>query len=293
MELIADYIKDDRYLEKLNDLTNEVFGFSFEDWVKNGYYTGEYIPYSFLEDGKIVSNVSANIMKFKYNNEIKNYIQIGTVMTSYSFRNRSLASKLMKYVIEEYKDKCDAIYLFGDLKALEFYKKLGFTVINQYRYNLKKEYVGKIINNKNQLIQVNKDNISLKNLFIEYIKKGISYGNFEQINRFGLTMFYCQYFEDVYYIDNLDVFVVLELDNNKLIIKSIIGKNDVSLEEIIANINIPYSYLELGFTPLETDMYLFDCSLFDGGEDYRLFILGDDLKIVEEKKLLFPLLSHA
>ena len=89
MELIADYIKDDRYLEKLNDLTNEVFGFSFEDWVKNGYYTGEYIPYSFLEDGKIVSNVSANIMKFKYNNENKKYIQIGTVMTSYSFRNRS------------------------------------------------------------------------------------------------------------------------------------------------------------------------------------------------------------
>ena len=106
-------------------------------------------------------------------------------------------------------------------------------------------------------------------------------------------MFYCQYFEDVYYSDNLDVFVVLELDNNKLIIKSIIGKNDVSLEEIIANINIPYSYLELGFTPLEKDMYLFDCSLFDGGEDYRLFILGDDLKIVEEKKLFFPLLSHA
>ena len=293
MELIADYIKDDRYLEKLNDLTNEVFGFSFEDWVKNGYYKGEYIPYSFLEDGKIVSNVSANIMKFKYNNEIKNYIQIGTVMTSYSFRNRSLASKLMKYVIGEYKDKCDAIYLFGDLKALEFYKKLGFTVINQYRYNLKKEYVGKIINNKNQLIQVNKDNISLKNLFIEYIKKGISYGNFEQINRFGLTMFYCQYFEDVYYSDNLDVFAVLELDNNKLIIKSIIGKNDVSLEEIIANINIPYSYLELGFTPKEKDTYLFDCSLFDGGEDYRLFILGDDLKFVEEKKLYFPLLSHA
>ena len=40
-------------------------------------------------------------------------------------------------------------------------------------------------------------------------------------------------------------------------------------------------------------MYLFDCSLFDGGEDYRLFILGDDLKFVEEKKLYFPLLSHA
>ena len=75
--------------------------------------------------------------------------------------------------------------------------------------------------------------------------------------------------------------------------KACIEFENVSLEEIIANINIPYSYLELGFTPIEKDTYLFDCSLFDGGEDYRLFILGDDLKIVEEKKLFFPLLSHA
>ena len=67
----------------------------------------------------------------------------------------------------------------------------------------------------------------------------------------------------------------------------------ISTISVNNNINIPYSYLELGFTPIETDMYLFDCSLFDGGEDYRLFILGDDLKIVEEKKLFFPLLSHA
>lgn len=293
MEIIKNYIEEDIYLEKLNTLTNEVFGFSFKDWVKNGYYTKEYIPYSFLEDGKVVSNVSANIMKFKYNDEIKNYIQIGTVMTSSSFRNRSLASKLMKYVIEEYKNKCDGIYLFGDLKAVDFYKKLGFKIINQYRYNLKREYIGKNINNKNQFIQVSIDNISLKNLFIEYVKNGISYGNFEQINRFGLTMFYSQYFEDIYYIDNLDVFVVLEQENNKLILKSIFGKKDVSLEEIISNINISYTSFELGFTPKEKDKYLFDCSLFDGGEDYRLFVLGENLKIIEENKLFFPLLSHA
>ena len=48
-------------------------------------------------------------------------------------------------------------------------------------------------------IEVSKEKV--RKYLIEYIKKGISYGNFEQINRFGLTMFYCQYFEDVYYIE--------------------------------------------------------------------------------------------
>ena len=33
---------------------------AFESWVTGGYFEGDYIPYSFIEDGKIVFNVSAN-----------------------------------------------------------------------------------------------------------------------------------------------------------------------------------------------------------------------------------------
>lgn len=33
---------------------------AFESWVTGGYFEGDYIPYSFIEEGKIVFNVSAN-----------------------------------------------------------------------------------------------------------------------------------------------------------------------------------------------------------------------------------------
>lgn len=293
MKLIKDYINEKEYFQKLNELTSEVFGFSFEDWINNGYYTGEYIPYSYWEEGKIVSNVSANIMKFTFDNKVREFIQIGTVMTKKEFRNKALATKLMKYVIDEYKDRCDGIYLFGDLKALDFYKKLGFKIINQYRYSLKKEYMKKIDIKPNLILQINQDNIDLKKLFEEYVKIGTSFSSFHQTNRFGLVMFYCQYFEDIYYIENLDLFVIMEINQNKLIIKDVIGKNYVSFEEILSYINIPYSSLELGFTPQEKDMYLFDASLFDGEDDYRLFILGKELEVIEKEKYYFPLLSHA
>ena len=121
MEFIKNYMKEDVLRHKLNKLTQEVFGFDFEEWVINNYFQGDYIPYSYLVEEEIVSNVSANLLRFNLLGEEVNLIQIGTVMTKNEFRNQNLASSLMKIVINTYKDQCDGIYLFGDLKAQGFY----------------------------------------------------------------------------------------------------------------------------------------------------------------------------
>lgn len=86
MELIKDYMRDADCRHRLNDLTRKTFGFDFESWVTEGYFEGDYIPYSFMKDGKIISNVSVNRMKFMQNGVVKNYIQLGTVMTDESYR---------------------------------------------------------------------------------------------------------------------------------------------------------------------------------------------------------------
>ena len=62
MKLVSDYMRDDTLRHALNELTRKVFYFDFENWVVNGYFEGDYIPYSFLEDGRIISNVSVNRM---------------------------------------------------------------------------------------------------------------------------------------------------------------------------------------------------------------------------------------
>ena len=54
MELVSDYMRDDTLRHALNDLTKRTFGFDFEAWVTGGYFEGDYIPYSFIEDGKNV-----------------------------------------------------------------------------------------------------------------------------------------------------------------------------------------------------------------------------------------------
>ena len=63
MELIYGYMNDDILRHALNELTLKTFCFDFEKWVTEGYFEGDYIPYSFFENGRIVSNVSAKKMK--------------------------------------------------------------------------------------------------------------------------------------------------------------------------------------------------------------------------------------
>lgn len=147
MELVYDYIRNDALRHQLNALARKTFGFDFEKWVANGYYEGDYIPYSFVENGKMLSNVSANRMRFLQNGVERNYIQIGTVMTDEVHRNKGLARRLIEYVVAEYKDKCDGIYLFANLEALGFYRKTGFSEgVKEYRCTLKPNMITKAAN---------------------------------------------------------------------------------------------------------------------------------------------------
>lgn len=291
MILVKDYMKDDDYRHMLNELTEKVFGFNFEDWVNNNYFEGDYIPYSYIENNQMVSNVSVNKMTFSLNGIIKNYIQIGTVMTDMNYRGKGLAKSLMEHTIKEYKNKCDGIYLFGDLSAIDFYKKLGFKVINQYRYSIKQEYLD--LKKENEFFKPIQDmNSNIKLKYLKYVKESINHSSFEQINKYGLTMFYTSSFDNVYYLEKLDSFIVLEKEDS-YVLKMILSKDKISLVDILKHIDIDFSELRLGFTPLNCDMDKVVTNLYDGGEDYRLFYMGDDLKIIEEEKLYFPDLSHA
>lgn len=292
MQLIKNYMTDDKLRHKLNALTQKVFYFDFEDWVTNGYFRGEYIPYSFVENEKIISNASANIMKFNQSGEQKTYIQIGTVMTDENYRNQGLAGKIINTIINEYKNSCDGFYLFGDLGAVDFYKKLGFKTINQYTYKIKDEIIAnmRFTDIFKKLNPADKD---MSNKYLSYVKSSAVSSEFEQTNKFGLQMFYTAELENVYYSEKSDCFIVADIENNKVFLHSVLYKNYIPLEKIITELPCNIASIELGFTPLMNDKGLCECTVFDGGDDYRLFYLGNRLESIENDRLFFPSLSHA
>lgn len=296
MRIVKDYMNDTILRHELNELTEATFGFNFESWVINGHFEGDYIPYSFEENGKIISNVSANRMHFIQNGEKRYYIQIGTVMTAADRRNQGLARKLMEHVLEVYDGKCDGIYLFGALSALDFYRKLGFEEGAQYRYTLK-ENVRLSVQKKNLqekgFVKVDAFDAEAKRAYMEAIRSSVLNGAFEQENKYGLQMFYTSDLENVYYSKELECFAVIKWDDENLELQSVISTEYVSLEKVMCEIPFKYKELRLGFTPRQEERDLFDNNLYIGGDEYRLFYRGSNLESIEQEKLYFPALSHA
>ena len=291
MELISDYMRDDVCRHMLNELTQNTFGFDFENWVTRGYFEGDYIPYSFVHEGRIVSNVSANRMIFMQNGAVKNYIQIGTVMTDERFRKQGLAARLMKHVLQEYGQACDGIYLFGNLSAVGFYQKLGFQTENQYRYSVKGEFChcGKRTEGFRPVRDMSDD---VKQRYLELVRSSAYRSSFEQINKYGLQMFYTADLEQVFYADDLDCFIVLDQDECT-VLKSVLCRKKLPLTDILQRMDLKDHRCRLGFTPLDEDKNICTTESYDGGEDYRLFYMGSELESVERDKLYFPELSHA
>lgn len=287
MKLICDYMKNQEYRHKLNDLTRKTFGFSFENWVTDGYFEGDYIPYSYLEGEQIICNVSANRMDFQQNGIERHYIQIGTVMTDEAYRRQGLAGKLLQYVVEQYEGKCDGIYLFGDLSALGFYEKAGFRQLKECRYWLKEGAVSPVADG---FVPVQE---SQRARYLQAVRHSALYSALEQENKFGLQLFYTASLENVYYHPRMDCFVVLEKEGDTLVLQSVVCKQKHPLQDIIARLGSDYKRLMLGFVPLAEDRALFDAEEYDGGDDYRLFYRGVQLESVEREKLYFPQLSHA
>lgn len=288
MELSVDYLKNDDLRHKLNALTRKTFYFDFEPWVTGGYYEGDYIPYSLMDQGEIVSNVSVNRMEFLQNGVRRSYIQLGTVMTDVAYRHSGLARQLMERILREYEGKCDGIYLFGNLSALGFYRKLGFREGVQYRYRLIKRH----FMHDDAFLPV-KDDPRLLAQYRIAARQSLPCGAFAQLNGWALQMFYTANGDDVYYLPKPDCFVVLSDEKTSLTLKNVVASRQIPLQELLPYLPGCEKEFFLGFTPCEEDTKLFTAEIFDGGDDYRLMYMGDTLSSIEREKLFFPLLSHA
>ena len=66
-------------------------------------------------------------MKTIWNGPIKNYIQLGTVMTAPPCRKQGLSRFLMEEIKKDWEGRCDGMYLFANDTVLDFYPKFGFS----------------------------------------------------------------------------------------------------------------------------------------------------------------------
>lgn len=111
-EFIKDYKTNKLLRDSFNLLTQQVYRFDFEPWYQLGYWGDSYQPYSLIKENRVIANVSINIIDFSILGEVKQCLQIGTVMTDGEHRNLGLNRYLMELIMQEWASKCDLIVTY-------------------------------------------------------------------------------------------------------------------------------------------------------------------------------------
>ncbi len=285
--IVNNYREDDNLRNSFNKLAENIYGLTFEPWYQNGYWTKKYIPYSIVDNGEVVANISANPMKFIEKGSVKHYIQLGTVMTDKAYRNQGLSRKLMENILKDYKEKVDGIYLFANDSVLDFYPKFGFKKSKEYQYV-------KTVDNKGKMkaTKILMDNKRSRDVLESAINRSINHSEFEMVENPELILFHILNFmkDCVYYIEKLDTYVIVEIEGEELFIHNVFSENETDIDSIVDSFGNSVKKVTLGFTPNHANG--FEVMEYKE-EDTTLFVMGKDFNSFYDKHFMFPTLSHA
>lgn len=283
----SDFKNDDALRLAFNELTKDTFSFSFENWYNDGYWNSRYVPYTLFDENKAVANVSICLIDFLVFGENKTFLQIGTVMTAKDYRNKGLSRYLMEQVLEEYKDKCDMIYLYANDDVKDFYPKFGFVPVNEYQYT--KQVTGKSTSTAPK--PLNLEDEQDITLLKKYIRESKPISQISMLDGEFLIMFHASFMSSgIYYIEEHDCLVFAEIDENTLTITDIFSPHEINIDEITQSLaDNSVHKLILEFVP--TDTSSFDCTSNES-EDSTLFILKGSEDLFKNNRLMFPHLSH-
>ena len=291
------YKEDQQLLDSFNELTRNTFGFDFTGWHAAGHFSDMYVPHVLTDEGKVVSNVSVNRMQFDMGGVIKNYIQIGTVMTDNAYRGQGLNRKIMESIMQEYAGKVDGIYLFGNDSVLEYYPKFGFIPCEEYEYYFTYDSKRDVVPYTMKQVDM-ADEAQAKQLYAVMENYSVTPDVLNENDALYMSENIClyhfwmdsEYRDNIYYLPECKAYVVAAVEEDKLKLYQIIGKEKVDVKRIAKAFGEGFSEVVFGYTPV----YKEGLSVrIHKEEDCTLFVLGEDLKCVSEKKMMFPILSHA
>lgn len=277
-------------------LAKKMFGIKFDEWYQSGYWSGSFIPYVLMDGDKVVSSVSVCINDMKWANQTKRYLQLSTVMTDAEYRNKGLNRWLIEVVLKEWKDKCDAIYLYANDSVVNFYPKFGFEEFTEYQYKM---LIHKVLPHKG-LIQrtdgvVRKLDITSLDDWNLIMQKYALSNPFSRVttDNLGAFVFHCiqSFTNDIYYIEQFEAVVIAEHDGDTFKCYDIFTDYNCNLKDILGALTLEKTKIVfLGFTPKSSENFIIEPSQ---EEDTHLFVLKDKENIFKEDKIMFPMLSRA
>lgn len=272
-----------------NELTQLVYDFDFEPWSNAGYWDDNYRPLVLLHANRVIAAAAANTIRFRFDDKLRNYIQIGTVMTHPDYRGRGLSRGLLERILADWRDRCDGMYLYANDTVLDYYPKFGFIRADEYKYACPVP----MPDDKVRARKLNMDCERDRELLLKTYACGNPYSRLAMENNGALVMFCCmsEMRNNVWYLDEYQTAVIADFAEVTLLCDDIFGKGAVPMDKILAALVTDRERrVVLGFTPV--DQTGCKASLLKAA-NATFFILKGKENLFEDNKLMLPLLSHA
>lgn len=279
------YRNKDALRASFNRLAEKTFGLNFENWYRNGFWKDNYIPYSVVIDGEVVSNVSVNACNMNYKGQIVKLIQLGTIMTDDDYRGNGYARALMEEVLKDYDGKVDGIYLFANDSVLEFYPKFGFKEAKEYQFTKDVTISGECTAQNVPL----RDKIDFDRT-VEILDTKKQNAQLYMVDNPGLYMFYLSQFmtENLFYIEECNSYAIAEIEEDTLILHAILGNG--AIDEVIRAFGSQVKKVVLCFTPKDTSG-LEKSELHE--EDTTFFVQGKFFEDSRDDEYMMQAITHA
>jgi len=288
-KLIENYRDDIALRKSFFSLVKQVFGgLDFEPWYKMGFWTDDYVPFSFIEDHRIVANVSASRMQMIYKGESIRGIQFGTVSTLPEYRNKGYSRQLMNHVLEKYLKETDIFFLFANETVTDFYPKFGMKHQLEYLYN-KTSGIPAVCPQQEKLNLSNKKHLQL---IKEMEKNRLPLTKTLTARNYGFITFWHMlnvFPEDIYYLGDEELIVIYTVENDVLHIWDMIYTKLPESEKWISSIlpNDTISSILFHFPPDQLE-FSYDEEITD--PESLMFIR--DLYIPEDFHFKYPVTAQ-
>ncbi len=269
------------------ELAEQSFDLPLAQWYERGFWTEAYLPYALADGQRILANISVNKIDLLLMGAPRRYLQLGTVMTAPSHRGQGLARHLMRQVLSDWQNSCDALYLYANASVLEFYPKFGFARAFEHEHALR------VAARPGDFAPIDPLGSAGQALLRRCYQKGNPFSLCSMPHNLGLVMFYCGSFlrSCALYSPRRDALCIAEPAGPGLLCYDIFCDPGQDLPEILGELSArDGGQVRLGFTPKNASGLRCAPILED---DDALFIYKGGENPFEEHRLRLPLLSHA
>ncbi|MGH1364202.1 MAG: GNAT family N-acetyltransferase [Calditrichia bacterium] len=228
MRFVTNYASDTVLRDSLNKLSLKIFGFTVLK--ENDLH---YMPFSFVDNGKIVANVSVGTFHQCINGKKQIAYMVQTVCTMPDYRKQGLIRRLFQQVDSYINAQNGSAFLLANRNLADFYQQFNFMPIEMAGHFEASPPI--TVFHPSQVSNVDIRRASDASRLAEYVRRRTSISNvYGDIEQNWLFLWYCDnlFKNDIYYIAELDVFVIYKIEGQFLKLFDIVGKVIPTIEKL-------------------------------------------------------------